>query len=195
MELQTARLLLRRWRDDDRAAFAALNADAEVMQHFPTTLTRDESDAFIGRIEAGFDEHRYGLWAVERLDRHQFIGFVGLMLHTFEAHFTPAVEVGWRLGREHWGQGFATEAAAAALAYGFEVIELHEIVSMTAATNLRSQRVMQRLGLTRDAADDFDHPRLPVGHHLQRHVLYRLTRPAPSPDPPSEPSPPQRSRS
>jgi len=176
MELRTDRLVLRRWRDDDRAPFAALNADREVMKHFPSTLTRAESDAFIDRIEVFLEANGYGLWAVERLDRDEFIGFVGLALASFEAHFTPAVEVGWRLGRQHWGHGFATEAARIAVTDGFERLGLDEIVSFTATTNLPSQRVMERLGMTRDPEDDFDHPGVPIGHRLRRHVLYRLPR-------------------
>jgi len=148
------------------------------MKHFPSTLTRAESDAFIDRIEGFFEANGYGLWAVERLDRDEFMGFVGLAPASFEAHFTPAVEVGWRLGREHWRQGFATEAARIAVTDGFERLGLDEIVSFTATTNLPSQRVMQRLGMTRDPEDDFDHPGVPVGHRLRRHVLYRLPRSA-----------------
>ncbi len=154
-----------------------MNADPIVMEHFPAVLTPGESDAFVDRIERHFDEHGCGLWAVEELDAQSFIGYVGLWPATFEAHFTPAVEVGWRLRRESWGHGYATEAARAALAYGFGVLQLDEIVSMTAITNVRSQRVMQKLGMTRDPSDDFDHPTLPQGHRLQRHVLYRQASP------------------
>lgn len=176
MTLRTGRLLLRRWRDEDRGPFAALNADPDVMEHFPSALTRAESDALAGRIESFLEANGYGLWAVERLDRGEFIGFVGLSVPSFEAPFTPAVEAGWRLAREHWGHGFATEAARAAVADGFERLGLEEIVSFTALSNVRSQAVMRRLGMTRDPAEDFDHPRLPEGHPLRRHVLYRLSR-------------------
>jgi RimJ/RimL family protein N-acetyltransferase len=179
--LRTPRLELRRWTDADREPFAALNADPRVMEHFPASLTRSESDALVDRIEAGFAEHGFGLWAVEVLASGGgvgFVGFVGLTVPTFTAHFTPAVEVGWRLAAHAWGRGYATEAARAALDYGFGVVGLAEVVSMTSTTNLASQRVMQRLGMTRDPADDFDHPRLPVGHRLRRHVLYRLGAPA-----------------
>jgi RimJ/RimL family protein N-acetyltransferase len=174
---RTDRLLLRRWRESDREPFAEMNADPIVMEHFPALLTSGESDAFVDRIERHFEEHGYGLWAVEALDTQSFIGYVGLWPATFEAHFTPAVEVGWRLRRACWGHGYATEAARAALAYGFGVVRLDEIVSMTAVTNVRSQRVMQKLGMTRDPSDDFDHPALPEGHRLQRHVLYRVENP------------------
>jgi RimJ/RimL family protein N-acetyltransferase len=169
-------LLLRRWRPDDKVPFALLNADPVVMEHFPSTLDREASDAFADRIEAGFDARGYGLWAVEIPGEAEFIGFVGLALHDFPAHFTPAAEIGWRLARDYWGRGFATEAARTAIGDGFERVGLGEIVSFTAATNIRSVAVMQRLGMTHDPADDFDHPRLPVGHHLRRHVLYRLGR-------------------
>jgi len=175
--LHTDRLVLRRWRPSDKGPFASLNADPVVMEYFPSALDRAESDAFADRIEAGFDERGYGLWAVEIPGEAEFIGFVGLALHDFPAHFTPAVEIGWRLARDYWGRGFATEAARTAIADGFNRIGLGEIVSFTAATNVRSVAVMKRLGMTHDPADDFDHPRLPVGHHLRRHVLYRLRRP------------------
>jgi ribosomal-protein-alanine N-acetyltransferase len=172
----TERLALRRWRDDDRAPFAALNADPEVMEHFVRPLTPEESDAMVDRIEAGFDEHGYGLWAVEVRATGEFIGFTGLAVQTFPAPFTPAVEVGWRLPRAAWGHGYASEAARAALEVGWDA-GLAEIVSMTTTTNLRSQAVMARLGMTRDPADDFDHPNVPEGHRLRRHVLYRISRP------------------
>ena len=174
--LHTDRLALRRWRPTDKEPFAHLNADPEVMEYFPSTLDRTQSDAFADRIEAGFDQRGYGLWAVEIPGQAEFIGFVGLALHDFPAHFTPAVEIGWRLSRDYWGSGFATEAARIAIADGFERVGLSEIVSFTAMVNLRSVAVMQRLGMTHDPSDDFDHPRLPVGHHLRRHVLYRLGR-------------------
>ena len=172
-ELHTARLVLRRWREDDLAPFAALNADPVVMEHFPSTLTRAESDRLVERISAGFLEHGFGLWAVEVLGVAPFIGFTGLSAPTFDAHFTPAVEIGWRLAREHWGKGYATEGAQAALAAG--AFGLDEVVSFAARGNLRSRRVMERLGMSHDAADDFHYPRLPVGHPLGPHVLYRLT--------------------
>jgi RimJ/RimL family protein N-acetyltransferase len=146
------------------------------MEHFVSALDRAESDAFADRIDAAFRALGYGLWAVEVPDEAEFIGYVGLALHTFEAPFTPAVEIGWRLARDYWGRGFATEAARAAVDDGFERVGLDEIVSFTATANLRSIAVMQRLGMKHDPADDFDHPRVPVGHHLRRHVLYRLTR-------------------
>lgn len=166
-ELRTERLLLRRWRDADRAPFAALNADPVVMEHFPAPLTREQSDALVDRIEAHFAEHGYGLWALEA--GGTFVGFTGLVWQTYPASFTPALEVGWRLARSAWGHGYATEAATAALARGLQ--EVDSVVSTTALTNLRSQRVMQRLGLRREL--EFDHPLVPEGHPVRPHVLYR----------------------
>jgi anti-anti-sigma factor len=174
-ELRTERLLLRRWRRDDREPFAAMNADPVVMEHFPEVLSKSESDAFVDRIEARFDEFGYGLWVVEVPGHAAFIGFVGLAPVPEELPFAPAMEVGWRLARPYWGVGYASEGARAALACGSEDFGITEYVSMTAKTNLRSQRVMRRLGMTRHARDDFDHPRIPVGHPLRAHVLYRTT--------------------
>jgi ribosomal-protein-alanine N-acetyltransferase len=171
-ELRTARLLLRRWRDSDRAPFAALNADPEVMRHFPKMLTADESDAFVDRVEAAFGLHGYGLWAVER--DGGFIGFVGLNWTPFNAHFTPALEIGWRLARSAWGQGYATEAALAARDFAFAEAGVAELVSFTTAANTRSQAVMERIGLVRAPDGDFDHPHLPAGHPMLRLVLYRM---------------------
>lgn len=170
-ELRTERLLLRRWQKTDLEPFAALNADEEVMEHFPRVLTRDESDAFASAIEAHFEQHGFGWWAVEVEGDDAFIGFVGLRRVPFEAHFTPAVEIGWRLARKHWGHGYASEAARAAVSFGFEEIGLDEIVSFTTPENLRSRAVMARLGMSHNAVDDFDHPRARC-----RMVLYRLPR-------------------
>ena len=166
-ELRTPRVLLRRWQEQDRAPFAAMNADPVVMEHFPATLTRADSDALVDRIEAHFDEHGYGLWAVE-VDG-AFVGFTGLVWQTYEASFTPALEVGWRLARSAWGHGYATEAARAALTRGLEAVD--SVISTTAVTNVRSQRVMQRLGMRLEL--HFDHPRVPEGHPVRPHVLYR----------------------
>jgi RimJ/RimL family protein N-acetyltransferase len=174
-ELRTERLLLRRWRPEDRAPFAAMNADPRVMEFFPGLLTPEESDASVGRIEAHFEKHGFGLWAVEVVGVAPFAGFIGLSHPRFEAPFTPCVEIGWRLAAPHWGYGYATEGARAALAFAFETLGLAEIVSFTAAVNLRSRRVMEKLGMTHDPSDDFDHPLLPEGHWLRRHVLYRIS--------------------
>ncbi len=174
--LQTQRLILRNWQQSDLEPFAQMNADVEVMKYFLATLSRSESDALVKRIENHHRVHRFGLWAVEELSTSAFIGFIGLNMPTFEAHFTPTVEIGWRLAKAFWGKGYATEGARSAIDYGFEVIGLTEIVAFTAQLNLRSIAVMKRLGMTHQEADDFDHPRLPSGHPLQRHVLYRLNR-------------------
>ena len=172
--VETERLLLRPWRPEDRAPFAALNADPVVMEHFPSTPTRAESDAGADRITAWLDEHGWGLWAVEVKDGPEFIGFTGLDVPRFEAEFTPCVEVGWRLAADQWGRGYAPEAARAAIEHGFTEVGLDEIVSFTTVANVRSQRVMQKIGMT--LAGEFDHPGLP-GHPLARHVLYRIGRP------------------
>ena len=174
--LTTARLRLRQWREDDLAPFAALNADPQVMEFFPKTLTRAESDAMAGRIREHFVRHGFGLWAVDAPGVAGFMGFVGLAVPSFEAHFTPCVEIGWRLAREHWGHGYATEAATAVLAFGFGDCALEEIVSFTVPANIPSRRVMGRLGMRRTPADDFEHPGIADGHPLRSHVLYRLRR-------------------
>lgn len=173
-ELQTERLLMRRWRASDREPFAAINADERVMELMPSTLTRAESDAYVDSIEAHFDEHGFGLWALELRDGGELIGLTGLNTVAFDAHFTPAVEIGWRLAHSAWGCGYASEAARAALRVGFEQARLPEIVSMTTELNVRSQAVMERIGMSRDPADDFVHP-LARPAHLRRHVLYRLS--------------------
>jgi len=152
-----------------------MNADPEVMEFFVAPLTREESDAFVDRIETGFAQHGFGVWAVEEISTGAFIGFVGLLHQTFEATFTPVFEIGYRLARHAWGQGYATEAAREAVRHGFESAGLVEIVSMTAVGNVRSRAVMHKLGMTHDVDDDFDHPGVPDGHPLKRHVLYRLT--------------------
>jgi RimJ/RimL family protein N-acetyltransferase len=175
-ELQTKRLMLRQWREGDLEPFATLNADPEVMRYFPAPLTREESDALVGRASAKIEEQGWGLWAVEVVGQTPFAGFVGLAAPGFDAHFTPAVEVGWRLAREQWGKGYATEGARAALAFGFDELGLAEVVSFTSVANERSRRVMERLGMARDPADDFDHPLLPPAHPVRRHVLYRPQR-------------------
>jgi RimJ/RimL family protein N-acetyltransferase len=174
--LQTARLQLRLWRDADLQPFAALNADPQVMAHFVSPLDRAASDAMVVRMCKHFQRHGLGMWAVERREDGSFVGAVGLLVVSFEAHFAPCVEVGWRLSRAHWGQGYATEAARAALRHGFGACGLEEIVAFTVAGNARSRAVMDRLGMTRDPADDFDHPGVPEGHNLRRHVLYRMRR-------------------
>lgn len=177
-EIATERTQLRRWTDADRAPFAVLNADGEVMEHFPATLDRAESDRAADRIEAHFAARGFGLWALEIPGLASFAGFVGLSVPTFETAFTPCVEIGWRLARPFWGRGYVTESARAALAFGFDDLGLSEIVSFTVPANLRSRRVMERIGMTHDERDDFDHPVLPEGHPLRRHVLYRKRGPS-----------------
>lgn len=172
--VRTERLLLREWRDDDRAPFARLNADPRVAEFLSRPLDREASDALVDRIVGHWADDGFGLWAVERVEDGDFLGFTGLSAPAFEAPFTPAVEVGWRFAPEAWGHGYATEAARAAVAFGFEALGLDEIVSFTAPANVRSRAVMERIGMTHDPADDFDHPNLPDGHPLRRHVLYRL---------------------
>jgi RimJ/RimL family protein N-acetyltransferase len=175
-ELRTERLLLRRWLPEDLEPYAALNADPAVREHFQNTLTRAECEAEIASFEDRFDQRGYGLWAVEVPGVAPCIGFVGLDLATFDAPFTPAVEVGWRLAREHWGNGYASEGARAALRFGFDTIGLDEILSFTSPRNVRSWSVMESIGMTRDPADDFEHPRVEVGHPLRPHVVYRVSR-------------------
>lgn len=174
-ELETPRLRMRHWRTQDRRPFAALNADPEVMQHFPATLQKSASDELAERLELDLLAGGFGLWAIEVKGGPEFIGFVGLARPQWDLPFGPCVEVGWRLAKSTWGRGFATEAAREALRYGFEDVGLAEIVSFTALTNGRSLAVMQRLGMQRDPALDFDHPALPPGHRLRRHLLCRLT--------------------
>lgn len=185
--IETERLVLRDWVDDDLLPFAALNADPEVMEHFPAPLTREQSDALAGRIRADLTRRGVGLFAVEAragtiTESPCFVGFCGLAVPSFEAPFLPAVEIGWRLARVAWGRGLATEAARACLARGF-ALGLPEIVSFTSPRNTRSISVMEKLGMTRDHAADFDHPRVPVGHPLRPHVLYRLSAPHVRPKP------------
>jgi ribosomal-protein-alanine N-acetyltransferase len=177
IELRTARLLLRGWRDDDVAAFAEMSEDPTVMQYLVPLSDRGLSvEDWVARARAHWDEHGFGQWVVELPAAASFIGVVGLGNVSYEAAFTPAVEVAWRLARAYWGRGYATEAARAALDYGFGQIGFREIVAATVPANQRSRRVMERLGMTRIPEDDFDHPRLPEGR-LKRHVLYRLHNP------------------
>lgn len=172
--MRTERLLLRRWRNADRQPFARLNGDTRVMEFLPGVLSKQESDALVDRIEAHFQEHGFGLYAAEIQSDARFIGFIGLTVPTFHTAFTPCVEIGWRLAREYWGQGLATEGAREIVRYAFEELKLQELVSFTVPANVRSRGVMKKIGMTYDPRDDFDHPRLPAGHALRRHVLYRL---------------------
>ena len=175
-ELATPRLQLRPWTEQDLPLFAAMNADPRVMEYLPKPLDRSESDAMAARIGRQFDEHGFGFWAIEVVGVTSFVGYTGLAVPKFQAHFTPCVEIGWRLAYDHWGKGYATEAAQAALAFGFGTLRLDQIVSFTTRDNHRSRRVMERLGMTNSPADDFQHPSLPENHRLRPHVLYRLSR-------------------
>ncbi len=170
--LLTERLLLRRFRDDDRGPFAALNADPEVMEFFPNPLNPAQSDALLARINENFNRDGFGIWAVEAAG--SLIGMVGLARVPADLPCAPAVEVLWRLAKPGWGHGYATEAASAAIKDGAQRYGIKEFVAFTAEPNQRSQAVMQRLGMTRDPEADFDHPRIAAGHRLRRHVLYRL---------------------
>jgi len=174
--IETGRLLLREWKQSDREPFAAMNADPRVMQFMPTILTHEESAAVSERIEAHFREHGFGLFAAELRETGAFIGYIGISVPSFHAKFTPCVEIGWRLAAEHWGRGLATEGARAVLRYGFETLGLEEVVSFTVPANLASRRVMEKIGMRRNEAEDFEHPGLPEGHPLRKHVLYRLER-------------------
>ncbi len=173
--LQTNRLLLRPWRKTDLIPFAQLNADPRVMEYFPSTLKEKESDQLAERFARELESRGWGFWATSLIVSGDFIGFIGLSPVQFSAHFTPAVEIGWRLGVDFWGHGYATEGAKAALTYAFETLHLQEVVSFTTISNTRSRRVMERLSMHHKEEEDFDHPKLPEGHPLKRHVLYRIT--------------------
>jgi RimJ/RimL family protein N-acetyltransferase len=173
--LRTERLLLRPWRSSDRAQFAAINADPKVMEHFPRTSTREETDNWVDKIVARMEQQGFGLWAVEVPGVADFIGFIGL--NPADAVLgRPVLEIGWRLGAEHWGRGYATEGARASLAHAFDVLDRDEVVSFTTTANERSRHVMEKLGLVHRPEDDFDHPGVPPTWSGRRHVLYRITR-------------------
>ncbi|MBX2804608.1 MAG: GNAT family N-acetyltransferase [Hyphomicrobiales bacterium] len=173
--IETERLLLRAWTEDDRTSWAEMGGDIHVMEYFPNLHTRERSDEMLDRFNNHIFEHGFGFWALEDRKSGEFIGFTGLLRSGIAAHFTPCVEIGWRLARSHWGKGYATEAALASLEFGFERLGLKEIAAMAVVANLRSRRVMERIGMTRDFDSDFDHPGIPAGHPLQRHVLYRIS--------------------
>ena len=175
--IETPRLVLRPWRDTDRAPFHELNSDPRVMEFFPSIPMREQSDALIDRCQEHFERHGFTFFAAELRESGELAGFIGLAHTPFEAHFTPCVEIGWRLGFTYWNRGLATEGARAALNFGFEQLRLREIVALTVPANLRSRRVMEKLGMTIDPAGAFDHPRVPEGHPLRRHVLYRIQSP------------------
>jgi ribosomal-protein-alanine N-acetyltransferase len=174
--LRGERVLLRDWRDDDLPAWVAMNADPAVRGYFPSVLDEAAALGEASRIRAHAEREGFTFWALEIPGVADFAGFVGLIRTGFDAHFTPCVEIGWRLAEAYWGQGYASEAARLALQQGFDTLQLDEIVALTVPVNLPSQAVMQRIGMRRDPADDFDHPRLSDGHPLQRHLLYRIKR-------------------
>jgi len=174
VHIETDRLILRDWRDDDAEPFASVNADARVMEFFPKALTRPESDAAMARIRAFIQDHGYGLYAVEEKSSGAFLGYIGLSSVPFVAPFTPATEIGWRLARTAWGSGYATEGARAVVGDAFGRLALSELVSFTAEWNMRSRRVMEKIGMWHDPDGSFLHPLLPPAHKLARHVLYRV---------------------
>lgn len=174
--IKTERLIMRPWKEEDFDSFARLNADPRVMEFFPGVLTQEESDQFAKRICIAMKQQGWGLWAVSIPDVADFIGYICLAPVNFVADFTPAAEVGWRLAYDFWNKGYATEGAEAAVKYGFETLQLDEIVSFTAIQNTRSQKVMEKIGMKHHPEEDFDHPKLAEGHWLRRHVLYRLKR-------------------
>jgi RimJ/RimL family protein N-acetyltransferase len=176
IELHSPRLVLRTWQPADLRGFAQLNGDPQVMRHFPSVMSRAQSDAMARRMQAHFVEFGFGYWVLERREQPGLMGVLGLQRVRFDAAFTPAVEIGWRLQQVHWRQGYALEAATAVLACAFEQLQLEQVLAFTVPANLPSQALMQRLGMGRDPRDDFEHPLLPAGHPLRPHLLYRLTR-------------------
>ncbi len=172
--IETDRLIIRSWQASDFEPFAKLNADPRVMEYFPSILNRTESDALINLMIEKTQRDGFCFWAAELKSSQKFIGFVGLNIPGLQTHFTPCVEIGWRLAHEHWGKGYAPEGALACLKYGFEKLGLKEIVAFTAVNNLKSRRVMEKIGMNYNPQDDFDHPKLEEGHPLRRHVLYRI---------------------
>lgn len=179
MEIRTNRLVLRSWRKEDFEPFAQINADPKVMEYFLAPMSKEESDQMMMRMQAKIEKRGWGLWAISPHDSSELMGFIGLNdvnRETCPTHFSPAVEVGWRLSPAYWGQGFATEGALACLSYAFETLHLSEVVSFTAVQNKKSVAVMERIGMHRNPADDFDHPKIPEGHWLRRQVLYRITK-------------------
>jgi len=175
IELQTQRLLLRQWQEKDYPLFALINADPTVMQYYPDVLSAEQSNAMASKLEALIAEKGWGFWAVEKTDEKHFIGFVGLHEPTYDLPVTPCVEIGWRLAKEHWGQGYATEAAKQALSVAFEKLDIPEVYSFTSITNLKSRAVMERISMI-NTGNNFEHPIIPTGHPLREHVLYKLTK-------------------
>lgn len=175
MTIKTKRLILRPWQESDLEPIAAINRDPRVMEFFPRLMSRQDSDTMVQKMNEFMEKKGWGFWAAALIETGELIGFIGIEDVDFEAHFTPAVEIGWRIGYQYWGKGYAPEGAKAALAFGFENLHLKEIVSFTAEQNMRSIRVMEKIGMHHDPKDDFEHPRVPFGNPLKKHVLYRLS--------------------
>lgn len=174
--METKRLILREWQERDRSEFSRMNANPEVMEFFPALWTVEESNAAFERLRKLSLERGWGLWVLEEKSSGKFVGFTGLNVPAFEAPFMPAVEIGWRLLPEFWNQGYATEAALKALWFGFNILKLEEIVSFTAVGNVKSQRIMEKIGMKRCMEKDFLHPKVPDGHVLKPHVMYVISR-------------------
>lgn len=177
ISIQTERLLLRQWKESDLLPWAALNQDPIVMEFMGRLISPEECNAFIARAESSWNKLGYGPFAVEIADTHEFIGYIGLTQCNFESHFTPSVEIGWRLAHKYWNLGYATEGASAVMEWAFDVIGLEEVVSFTSATNIRSRHVMEKIGMERNPVDDFEHPNVAEGSPLKRHILYRKQKP------------------
>ncbi len=174
--IETARLILRTWQDADLEPMLAINQDPRVMEYFPALGDRESTKLLMENIRQHHEEHGFSLYAVELKETQEFIGFVGLAFPSFDAHFMPAVEIGWRLAFAHWSKGYATEAAKAVLHYAFTKLNLEEVVSFTVSSNFRSRQLMKRIGLHHNPQDDFDHPKLADDSLLKRHILYRLSK-------------------
>ncbi|KHD08019.1 GCN5 family acetyltransferase [Candidatus Thiomargarita nelsonii] len=175
VELKTNQLLLRQWQKEDFPLFAKINYDSVVMEYYPSVLSEDESNAMAHKFESLISERSWGFWAVELIDENKFIGFVGLHKPTYELPVTPCIEIGWRLAKEYWGKGYATEAARVALKFAFEELGLNEVYSFTSVSNKKSWSVMVRLGMQNTGAN-FEHPIIPESHPLREHVLYKITK-------------------
>lgn len=172
--IETDRLYLRQWAEKDKQEYARLNANPEVMEFFPSVLTAVQSHEQLERLSNDIRRRGYGFFALERKSDGAFLGFTGISHPGFEAPFTPCIEIGWRIDKPYWGNGYATEAAIASLAYAFEWIGVKEVVSSTSIHNQRSEKVMKKIGMKKE--NEFNHPLLPDGHSLQKHVLYKIAR-------------------
>lgn len=171
-EFKSKRLRFRRWIEEDRKSFSILNADEAVMEFFPELLTKEESDLFVDKIEDHFNKYGYGLWAVELIENSRFIGYIGFFNAEFESEFTPCIEIGWRLSKEYWNKGYATEGAKACLNYGFNLLHFESVHSFTAKINTKSINVMEKIGLEKQS--EFDHTKVDKNSNLKLHVLYKI---------------------